>query len=152
MENKEWIRENNSTSAKEATTSSGYAPVAVKQRPRIVIADDDPGVLDEIGNLLGTTFDVVGRASNGRELLETVRRLNPAVVVADLAMPEVDGIKAAREITTTCCNVKVMILSGYTDESLVEAAFEAGASGYVVKIRACMELIPAIQCVLGIPH
>jgi DNA-binding NarL/FixJ family response regulator len=140
--------EKDSTSAKQATAVSGYPSTAAKKRPRIVIADDDPRVLAEIGNFLGTDFDVVGHASNGRELLETVKRLNPALVVADLAMPEMDGIEAAREITRTFCNVKVVILSGYSDGALAEAAFDAGASSYVVKVRACVELIPAIQCVL----
>ncbi len=84
--------EKDSTSAKQATAVSGYPSTAAKKRPRIVIADDDPRVLAEIGNFLGTDFDVVGHASNGRELLETVKRLNPALVVADLAMPEMDGL------------------------------------------------------------
>jgi len=140
--------EKDSTSAKQARTVSVYPSTAEKNRPRIVIADDDPRVLAEIANFLGADFDVVGHASNGRELIETVQRLNPALVVTDLAMPEMDGIEAAREITRTCCNVKVVILSGYSDEALVDAAFDAGASSYVVKVRACVELIPAIQCIL----
>ena len=85
--------EKDSTSAKQATAVSGYPSTAAKKRPRIVIADDDPRVLAEIGNFLGTDFDVVGHASNGRELLETVKRLNPALVVADLAMPEMGGLE-----------------------------------------------------------
>jgi DNA-binding NarL/FixJ family response regulator len=120
-----------------------------KERARVVIADDDPLILEHIAILLETEFDVVGRARNGIELLESVERLAPAAVVADLAMPELNGIQAAREITKTFGNVKVVILSGYSDEELVEAAFEAGASGYVVKLLVFTELIPAVQNVLA---
>jgi len=140
---------NHSRSSKHARKSSGNLRQTRKERVRIVIADDDPIILDHIANLLETQFNVVGRARNGIELLESVKRLTPEVVVADIAMPGLSGIEAARQITKTVCNVKVVMLSGYNEEALVEAAFEAGASGYVVKLRASTELIPAIQNVLA---
>jgi len=141
--------EADSTSTKQVTAAGGDRRPAGEERIRVVIADDDPIILDPIATLLETRFDVVGRARNGRELLEIVKRLTPAVVVADLAMPEMNGIEAARQIKQTCSNVKVVMLSGYDDPALVEAAFEAGASGYVVKLRAFTDLIPAIQDVLA---
>jgi DNA-binding NarL/FixJ family response regulator len=71
------------------------------------------------------------------------------VVVADVVMPELNGIEAARQIKETDPTVKVLMLSGHEDPELIEAAFEAGAAGYVVKIRAFEELIPAIESVLS---
>jgi two-component system nitrate/nitrite response regulator NarL len=64
-------------------------------------------------------------------------------------MPVLDGIEATRQIKSTDPTVKVLMLSGHEDPELIDAAFEAGAVGYVVKIRAFGELIPAIECVLS---
>jgi DNA-binding NarL/FixJ family response regulator len=119
----------------------------------VVIADNDPIILAEIGRLLATRFDVVARAGNGRELVETVQRVSPAVVVADITMPEMNGIEAARRITKAYPGVKVVMLSVYDDPTYIEAAFEAGASGYVLKWSALKELIQAIEDVLvGRPY
>jgi DNA-binding NarL/FixJ family response regulator len=116
---------------------------------RIVVADDDPLILDQIATYLETCFDVVARVGNGLELVEAVNRFKPAVVIADIAMPEMNGIEATRKIRKAHRDVKVVMLSGYNDDVLVDAAFEAGASGYVVKLSAFTDLIPAIQNVLG---
>ena len=117
-------------------------------RVRVVVADNDPIILDEIRKLLETRFDVVARAVNGRELVKTVQRLSPAVVVADITMPEMNGIEAARWITKECPGVKVVMLSVHDDPTYIESAFEAGASGYVLKLHASKELIQAIEDVL----
>jgi DNA-binding NarL/FixJ family response regulator len=119
------------------------------ERPRIVIADDDPLILDQIAMLLETHFEVVARVGNGRELVDAVRRVAPAVAVVDIAMPQMNGIEAAKSITSTYPDVKVVMLSGYSEDALVEAAFNAGASGYVLKLNAFTELVPAIQNVLA---
>jgi DNA-binding NarL/FixJ family response regulator len=139
-------KDSKSTSRK---TGSGRQQPAGNERSRIIIADDDPLILDQIASLLETRFEVVARVENGSELVDAVNRLAPAVVVADIAMPKVNGIDAARQITKTNRDVKVVMLSGYSDDALVEAAFEAGASGYVVKLSAFSELIPAIEKVLA---
>ena len=118
-------------------------------RIRVVIADDEPLILDQIGSYLKTRFEVVAETRNGRELVDAVRRLSPSVVVADVVMPELNGIEATRQIKETDPAVKVVMLSGHEDPELIEAAFEAGAVGYVVKIRAFGELIPAIESVLS---
>src|SRR5262245_4117152 len=72
---------------------------AEDRRARVVIADDDPAILDRLGQILEAHFNVVGRLHNGRELIDGVRRFVPAVVVADITMPEINGIESAREIT-----------------------------------------------------
>ena len=95
----------------------------------------------------------MARAANGRALVEAVQELSPAVVVSDITMPEINGIEAARQITQTCPGVKVIMLSVHDDPVYVEAALEAGASGYVLKLGASSELIPAIEdAVAGKPH
>ncbi len=117
-------------------------------RLRVVIADDDRAILDQICSLLEPHFEVVGRATNGADLFKTVQEVLPTVVVTDLAMPEVNGIEAARLITTHCPDVKVVMLSVYDDPVIIDAVFEAGASGYVSKFDADSELIAAIENVL----
>ena len=131
-------------SGKTRPASKGQSG-AGKRRVRVVVADNDPIILDEIGRLLETRFDVVARAGNGRDLVETVQKLSPAVVVADVTMPEINGIEAARRITKAYPGVKVVMLSIHDDPAYIEAAFEAGASGYVLKLRASKELIQAIE-------
>jgi DNA-binding NarL/FixJ family response regulator len=122
---------------------------SVANRVRIVIADDDPMILDQICLLLETQFDVVGRACNGRALLEMVKSLSPSVVVTDITMPELNGIEAARKISKTHPNMKIVMLSVHDDQFMIDAAFEAGASGYVLKLNVSTELIPAIKKVLA---
>src|SRR5262249_23572844 len=138
-----------SQSIKPRRTRRNDLQRAEKERVRVVIADDDPVILDQIGSLLQTSFDVVGRAANGRELLEAVQQLSPAVAVVDITMPELNGIEATRQITKANRTVKVVILSVLSDYAFVEAACDAGASGYVVKLHAFTDLIPAIEKVLG---
>ena len=130
-------------------TGSSRRQLAGSERARVIIADDDPLILDQIASLLETRFDVVARVGNGSELVDAVKRLVPAVVVADIAMPKLNGIEATRQIRKTNPDVKVVMLSGYSDDALIEGAFDAGASGYVVKLTAFTDLIPAIEKVLA---
>jgi len=117
-------------------------------RVAIVVADDDLIVLDQICNLLERRFDVIGKAANGRELLAVLERCCPAVAVVDIAMPEMNGIEAARLIAKNHPAVKVVLLTGHHDPEIIDAAFEAGALGYVSKFAAYAELIPAIDAAL----
>ena len=127
---------------------SGRAEPRGQQRVRIVIADDDPTMLDTLSGLLEKHFEIVYRAANGRDLLKAVEKHAPAVVVTDISMPEVNGIEAARQITTTYQDVKVVMLSVHTDVAFIDAAFEAGAAGYVFKLDASTKLISAIRAAL----
>ena len=131
-----------------AEASSGVVQFLGRKPVRVVIADDDPVILDYLVDLVGASFHVVGTAKDGRELVEAVKQLAPSVVVADVAMPHASGIEAAKQITGLHHSPKVVLLSGYTDDALVDAAFEAGASAYVGKLSAFTDLIPAIEKVL----
>jgi DNA-binding NarL/FixJ family response regulator len=138
----------NSNSAGRAKTLSGRRKSVGKGRSRVVIADDDPIVLDQLSSILKAHFDVVGRAENGRELCKAVSKLSPEVAVTDIAMPEMNGIEATRLIAKDCPDVKIVVLSIHDEPEIIEAVFEAGASGYVSKFTAHTELIPAIEDVL----
>jgi len=116
-----------------------------KRRIRIVVADDNLSVLNTIAALFESQFEVVGRASNGDQLLQVVEHHCPEVVVTDLNMPGTNGLDAARGIKDRYPRVKVIVLSLDSDPGLVAAAFEAGAAAFVAKLAAVDELVSVIE-------
>lgn len=116
------------------------------ERLRLAIADDDPAILDQVAHIL-SRFEIVARAANGRLLVEAVDRTGPDVVVTDFSMPEMNGIEATRGIVRAHPRMKVVILSVHDDPHYVDAAFEAGAVGYVLKVDAGRELLAAVDIV-----
>lgn len=116
---------------------------------KIVLVDDHQIVRDGLRALLEREpgMIVVGEASNGRAAREVVAERRPDVVVMDVSMPELNGLEAARQISTEHPNVKIIALSMHADHRSVLAMLSAGASGYVVKMTAGAELVRAIQAV-----
>ena len=117
------------------------------KRPSILLVDDHVMLLDALSGLLRQDFDVVGVAQNGNAMLEMARRLLPDIVLLDISMPQLNGIDALRILRKEENAAKVLFLSMYADLPLVEEAFRAGASGYVLKAGGTDELVKAIQCV-----
>lgn len=116
---------------------------------RIVIADDHPIVRDGLRRLLETEkdFTVVGQAADGREAVEACRRLDPDVVLMDIAMPGLGGIEAALEMRKEGLRARVLVLSQYEDREYVRRLLKAGVAGYVLKKSAGSELVGAIRAV-----
>jgi DNA-binding NarL/FixJ family response regulator len=112
---------------------------------RILIADDHTLVLEGLKRLLADEFEVVGTASNGRELIEEAERLNPDVIGIDVAMPEMNGIEAARRLRAIVPRAKIVFITQQLDPAYLRAAFAAGASAYVAKQSAWTELVTAIH-------
>jgi len=102
---------------------------------------------DALVNLVRQEFDVVGVASDGRKMIEMAREKHPDVIVTDISMPELNGIDAARILRKELSTAKLLFLSMHSDLPLVEEAFRAGASGYVLKLCGVDEFLKAIQCV-----
>jgi DNA-binding NarL/FixJ family response regulator len=117
------------------------------KRTRILLADDHLMLLDALTGLLGQEFEVVGGVRDGNALVETAKQLQPEIVVADISMPQLSGIDAARVLLKEPNPPKILFLSMYADLPLVEEAFRAGASGYVLKVGGTEELVKAIQAV-----
>ncbi|HET9599093.1 MAG TPA: response regulator transcription factor [Anaeromyxobacteraceae bacterium] len=116
---------------------------------RVLIADDHAILREGVRALLATTDDieVVGQAADGREAVDACRRLDPDVVLMDIAMPGLGGIEAALEIRKEGMRARVLVLSQYEDREYVRRLLKAGVSGYVLKKSAGSELAGAIRAV-----
>jgi DNA-binding NarL/FixJ family response regulator len=114
---------------------------------RILLADDHLMLLDALVSVLGQEFDVIGAARDGNAMLEMAKRLHPDIIVADISMPQLNGIDAARILRKEANPAKILFLSMYADLPLVEEAFRTGASGYVLKAGGIDELVKAIHCI-----
>ncbi len=114
---------------------------------RILLADDHQVLRSGLRALLNMEpdFDVVGEASNGIEAVKLAETLRPDIIVMDVSMPEMDGLKAAEEIQNLGLQSKIVILTVHADEQYLFQTLKAGASGYVHKSSADSELIDAIR-------
>ena len=113
---------------------------------KIVIADDHEIFLDGLALMLARQdgFNVCGRASNGKQLLEIVEREKPDVVLTDIRMPVIDGIQSTKQILVAHPFIKVVALSMFDEENLIIEMLEAGAKGYLLKNAHKSEIINAI--------
>jgi len=116
---------------------------------QILIADDHPLVRQGLRSLLEQHgFTIVGEAADGREVTQLAQELEPDVAVLDLAMPLLNGLDAAREITRTSRRTKTILVTVHTADQYVLEALQAGVRGYVLKSQATAELVQAIQEVM----
>jgi DNA-binding NarL/FixJ family response regulator len=118
------------------------------KRPRVLLADDHQMLVDALRRVLEPRCEVVGTVGDGRALLEAAAKLQPDIVVLDIAMPELNGLDAARQLQRTLPKVKLVFLTMNQDPYLVEEAFRAGASAFLMKQAAALELTDAIEQVL----
>ena len=114
-------------------------------RPRVLLADDHPGVLKALTRLLSFDCDVVATVADGAELVEAAPRCQPAVIVVDMNLPEISGVDACRRIISDDPSAKVIVISGIADDVIQQEAVAAGAAGFVAKTAAADELVPAIK-------
>ena len=115
------------------------------KRPRILIADDHRIVAEGLRSLLEPEFELIGIVEDGRALLAAAEKLRPDVIVADISMPLLNGIDSVRQLKKTREEIKVVFLTMHPDVTYAASAFEAGASGYVLKHSAPSELVTAIR-------
>lgn len=111
----------------------------------VLLADDHAIVTEGLRHVLEPDFEVVGAVANGRELVAAALQLKPDVIVADVSMPLLNGIEAARHIRKTDRRVKIVFLTMHPDLVYASEAFQAGASAYVLKSSAGTEIVTAIR-------
>jgi DNA-binding NarL/FixJ family response regulator len=118
---------------------------------RILLADDHTVMRTGLKLLLERQpdFEVVGEACDGRETTALAARLKPDIVVLDIAMPQLSGLEAARQINAQSPRTGIVILSMHSDETYVTRALKAGARGYLLKDSAESDLISAIRAVVA---
>jgi DNA-binding NarL/FixJ family response regulator len=118
------------------------------KRPRVLLADDHQMLADALRRVLEPRCEVVGAVGDGRALLEAAERLQPDIVVLDIAMPRLNGFDAGRKLKQSLPHVKLVFMTMHDDPYLVGEAFRAGGSAFLLKEAAASELVVAIDQVL----
>ena len=116
---------------------------------KILIADDHAVVREGTRRILeqDQRLEVVAEAGDGEEAIRLATNLKPDVAIIDIAMPNIDGIEATRQIKALCPDTTVLILTAYDDDQFIFSLLEAGAAGYLLKSVRGRELIDAVRSV-----
>ncbi len=116
---------------------------------RVLLADDHETVREGLRLIIGAQSDmeVVGEVGNGRAAIDEAGRLRPDVVVMDVSMPGLNGLKATQRLKQCCPEVKVLALTRHKDDGYLQQLLRAGASGYVLKQSPSVELLHAIRAI-----
>lgn len=118
-------------------------------RPRVLLADDHVLLLEAFRRMLEPEVAVVGAVADGAALVEQALALEPDLVVADVSMPRMNGLEAARRLRGELPRTRVVFLTVNEDPQLAAEAFALGASGYLLKSSTATELREAIRAVLS---
>jgi DNA-binding NarL/FixJ family response regulator len=116
---------------------------------RILLAEDHGLVADALRSLLEKDYELVGVATDGRQLCELARDLNPDVILSDIFMPSLNGLDAARLILKERPAARIVLVTMNPDPDLAVCAFRAGAAGYLLKSSAGAELKECLRAVLA---
>ena len=119
------------------------------KRITVLLAEDHQIVREGFRSLLKHEADieVVGEAADGRQAVQLTRKLRPAVVVMDIAMPRLNGLEAARQIRKDFPDIRVLFLSAHSDDAYVEEVAVLGATGFLLKQTSSENLAMAIRAV-----
>lgn len=119
------------------------------KKVRVLVADDHQEFVERVATqLLAANLELIGTVSDGLSLLEAAARMKPDIVIADIGMPNLDGIAATRRLLKEESAPNVIILTAHTDQDFIDASLAAGALGYVSKSRIA-ELPEAVKAVLA---
>jgi len=116
-------------------------------RPTIVLAEDNPNVAEQLRRLLATAFNVVAVVGHGEALVKTALKLKPDLVVTDISMPGMDGLRAAQELVQQMPSLGIVFVTVHDDPALARKALAIGR-GYVLKTSAGEELVDAVFAAL----
>ena len=119
-----------------------------KKRVRVLVADDHLAIAEGLRTILEPEFDVIATVGDGNALVAAAATLTPDVIVTDITMPGLDGIAAAGEILQRHPRVCIVFVTVHNDAALVQKGLATGALGFVLKLTAGEELVPAIHAAL----
>jgi len=111
----------------------------------VLVADDHARILTAVAALLGNSFDVIAKVSDGRAALEATLKLKPDLLVLDISMPGMSGIDVARELRKHSTKTRIVFLTVHEDSQILASCLAAGGLGYVVKALMAADLVPAIR-------
>ena len=117
-------------------------------RARVLLADDHPDAMEQLSGLLQPEFEVVGHVQDGQALVSAAEALSPDVIVSDISMPGMDGLAAAARILRGNPAARIVFVTVCGDPVLVERGLAVGALGYVLKLQAGNDLVPAVRAAL----
>jgi len=117
---------------------------------RVLVVDDFQAWRQFVCSTLqkNPELQVVGEASDGLEAVHKAKELQPDLIVLDLGLPTLNGIEAARQILKLTPESKILFLTQESYADVIQAALNSGAQGYVLKARAAIDLLPAVNAVL----
>jgi DNA-binding NarL/FixJ family response regulator len=117
-------------------------------RLRLLLADDHLETAEQLRQLLEPEFEVIAHVTDGRTLVSYAERLSPDAIVSDISMPGLDGIAAAAAILRRNPDARIVLVTVHGDASLVARGLSTGVLGYVLKLTAGEDLVPAIYAAL----
>jgi DNA-binding NarL/FixJ family response regulator len=117
-------------------------------RPRLLLADDHPETGELLRGLLQPEFDVIAMVQDGHALVRIAEQLSPDAIVTDIGMAGLDGIAAATVILRRNPAARIIFVTVHSDTSLVKCGLATGALGYVLKLAAGDDLVPAVRAAL----
>ena len=119
-----------------------------KIRARVLLADDHPELIEDLRAVLEPEFEVVATVGDGNALVAAAETIAPDVIVTDIFMPGLNGIEAAGEILRRNPAARIVFVTVHENPELVQQGLAAGALGYVLKVTAGDDLVPAIRAAL----
>ena len=116
---------------------------------RILLADDNPVILNHVGDMLASDYQIIGKVVDGNSVCEQAAKLGPDLIVLDISMGERNGIEIARQLREQGYMGEIVFLTVHEDPDFVTAAIGAGGRGYVIKSRMNADLKLAVKAVLS---
>ncbi|MGC1420922.1 MAG: response regulator transcription factor [Terracidiphilus sp.] len=117
-------------------------------RARVLIADDHGPLREATARMLASSFDVVGTAQDGQDLISKAEVLNPDVIISDITMPILGGIEAARLLRKSRSAARIVFLTIHDENEFIRACLDEGALGYVIKAHMKDDLVLAINAAM----
>src|SRR5262245_27949664 len=117
-------------------------------RPRLLLAEDNPVMAEELRGLLEPELEVVAMVTDGAALVAAAGTMRPDLIVTDIVMPHTSGIDATADLLRRHPEIRVVLVTVHDDPALVERGWAAGALGHVLKVAAATDLVPAVHAAL----
>ena len=117
-------------------------------KPRVLLADTNPAMLDFVAKMLADDYEVVGAVRDGRAVLREYARLRPDVLLLSISMGDLSGIEVVQQLRDSACDARIVLVTIEEELDFVKSALGAGVCAYVVKFRLGTDLLPAIRAAL----